>query len=55
MEVFTSSKGSRFKKRLRTGGGRPGEEKLLKTQLRECTRTQQEDNTKRGQEVTVAL
>lgn len=54
MEVFTSSKGSRFKKRLRTGGGRP-EEKLLKTQLRERTRTQKEDNSKREQEVTVAL
>lgn len=55
MEVFTSSRGSRFKKRLRTSGGGPGEEELLKTQLGEGTRTQQEDNRKRGQEVTVAL
>ena len=46
---------SRFKKRLRTSGGGPGEEELLKTQLGEGTRTQQEDNRKRGQEVTVAL
>lgn len=52
MEVFTSLQGIQIQKRLKElVVVDQGEEELLKTQLGEGTRTQQEDNRKRGQEV----